>query len=252
MPGPAAVLLVDDARPERDAVAAGLAASGFVVRTARDGSDALRTLAEVPAHAVVLRHGTDLCRQIRDADAQVGIVVLGPRDSVDDRVAALASGADDCLTHPFALRELVARVEAITRRVVPSGPDTLTYADVRLDRAAHEAWRGDRPLALTDTERRLLARLLERPEVVIGRRELLLGVWGYDPGPTSNCLGVYVGYLRRKLEHDGEPRLLHTVRGTGYVLRTEELRKTRRSPLTDGAEQRLIGQSFCPPPRGAR
>lgn len=252
MPGPATVLVVDEPRPERDVVAGGLAAAGFTVRTARDDADALRALADIPAHAVVLRHGTELCRRIRGTDAQIGIVVLAPRDSVDDRIAALASGADDCLTHPFALRELVARVQAVTRRIVPAGPETLAYADVRLDRAAHLAWRGDRPLALTDTERRLLARLLERPEVVIGRRELLMGVWGYDPGPASNCLGVYVGYLRRKLEHDGEPRVLHTVRGAGYVLRTEELRKRRRSPLTDRADARLIGQSFCPPPQGAR
>lgn len=242
MPCLATVLVVDPPRDERDVVAEALTAAGFAVRTAGDGVAALRALAEQPADAVVLGDAAtppaaESCRRLRDAGVHVGIVAIVARDDVDDRVEALRAGADDCLTATCAMRELVARVEAVTRRTAGAAPEELVYEDLRLDLAGCTAWRGGRPLELTDTERRLLARLLQRPERVVGRRELLLGVWGYDPGPGSNCLGVYVGYLRRKLELGGEPRLVHTVRGTGYVLRaarTEDFRKTPGSPLTDG------------------
>jgi two-component system response regulator MprA len=145
---------------------------------------------------------------------------------VDDRVAGLEAGADDYLVKPFALRELLARVKAMLRRGLreagaAAGGGTLAYDDLRLDRDAHQAWRGERRLALTRTEFLLLECFLEHPEHVLGRSQMLLRVWGYDFGADSNSLGVYMGYLRRKLEEGGEPRLLQTVRGVGYVLRRE-------------------------------
>ncbi|MBJ7328644.1 MAG: response regulator transcription factor [Solirubrobacteraceae bacterium] len=221
------VLLADAPRADRQTLQHALVGEGFDVRTVADGLAALAVLVEHPPHAVVIGDGlplvgsAELCRRIRTADAEVGIVVLARSDRVDDRVEALRAGADDCIASPYALREVVARVEAVSRRArVVDGADQLIYADVRLDRAGHTAWRGERRLDLTRTEFRLLGRLLANPEVVHGRSELLTGVWGYDPGAASNSLGVYVGYLRRKLEAAGEPRVVHTVRGAGYVLRT--------------------------------
>lgn len=253
MPPPATVLLVAPPGRERDVLAAALTAGGFLVGTAESTAGALLALAGRSAHAVVLAVADlEACRRIRDADPQIGIIAVAPRDTVDDRIAALTAGADDCLTRPYAARELVARAHALTRRVTAGQAEALTYADVRIDPDAHAAWRGERALDLTATELRLLTRLLERPEAVRTRRELLLGVWGYDPGPASNCLGVYIGYVRRKLELAGEPRLVHTVRGAGYVLRApEELRKNGSSALTAGADPRLIPQ-FCPSSEGAR
>lgn len=253
MPPPATVLLVAPPGRERDVLAAALTAGGFRVGTAESTAGALLGLAGRSAHAVVLSApDLDACRRIRDADPRIGIIAVASRDTVDDRIAALTAGADDCLTRPYAARELVARAHALTRRMIAGETDEFAYADIRIDPDAHAAWRGDRRLDLTATELRLLTRLLERPEAVRTRRELLLGVWGYDPGPASNCLGVYIGYLRRKLELAGEPRLVHTVRGAGYVLRaTEELRKSGSSALTTGADRRLIPQ-FCPSSEGAR
>lgn len=230
MSGRPALLVVAPHGSARDELADDLTAAGHKVRTA---GDAVAGLRDKPAGAVVLESGPEAVRRVRAAHPALAVVAIAARDSVDDRCALLAAGADDCVHRPFAVRELVVRLEAVMRRTAPPA-GALAYADVRLDLDAAAAWRGDRPLALTDTERRLLARLLERPEKVVARRDLLLGVWGYDPGPASNCLGVYVGYLRRKLELGGEPRLVHTVRGAGYVLRTEELRKSPRSSLTHG------------------
>lgn len=246
-------MLVAPPGRERDVLTAALTAGGFSVRAAASTAGALLGLAGSPAHAVVLAvPDLDACRRIRQADTQVGIIAVAARDAVDDRIAALTAGADDCLTRPYAARELVARAHALTRRLTAGRGDTLVYADVRIDRDAHAAWRGDRALGLTATELRLLTRLMEQPEALHTRRDLLLGVWGYDPGPASNCLGVYVGYVRRKLELGGEPRLVHTVRGAGYVLRaSEELRKNGAFVLTTAADERPIPQ-FCPSSEGAR
>ena len=159
------------------------------------------------------------CRRLRDSADQVPVLALTP-GAVEERVGLLDAGADDCLSKPFASRELMSRLRAVQRRTMaPREPTLLEYADLRVDVGARQAWRGGRDLELTPTEFALLALLTERAELVIGRREILISVWGYDFGPDFGSLGVYVGYVRRKLEAAGEPRLLQTVRGVGYVLR---------------------------------
>jgi two-component system, OmpR family, response regulator MprA len=147
--------------------------------------------------------------------------MLTARDAVDDRVAGLDAGADDYLSKPFSLRELMARLRALMRRTEAAEEPQLRYADLTLDRRTRDVRRGDRALDLTRTEFSLLELLMEHPRVVLSRSQIFEHVWGYDFGPTSNSLGVYVGYLRRKLEADGEPRLIQTVRGVGYSLRQE-------------------------------
>ena len=149
--------------------------------------------------------------------------MLTARDSVGDRVAGLDAGADDYLTKPFALEELFARLRALLRRSAPAAPAALAFADVRLDPDTREVWRGARPLRLTRTEFAILEAFLRHPRQVIGRAALFEQVWGYDFGEGSNSIHVYLGYLRRKLEAEGEPRLLHTVRGVGFVLREDPL-----------------------------
>jgi two-component system response regulator MprA len=161
-----------------------------------------------------------VCRRLRDGGDRTPVLMLTAREQVDDRVAGLDAGADDYLVKPFALRELLARVRALLRR---SGDDeqerSLAFEDLRLDCLAHEAWRGERLLALTRTEFLLLEMFMRHPRQVLTRSAIFEHVWGYDFGSTSNSLGVYMGYLRRKTEVGDEPRLLHTVRGVGYVLR---------------------------------
>ena len=148
------------------------------------------------------------------------MLLLTARDAVDDRVAGLDAGADDYLVKPFALRELHARLRALLRRAGPGADGgALRFADLALDPSTREVHRGDRPVELTRTEFLLLELFLAHPRQVLGRAQIFDHVWGYDFGPTSNALAVYVGYLRRKTEEGGEPRLLHTVRGVGYVLR---------------------------------
>ena len=145
--------------------------------------------------------------------------MLTARDAIDDRVAGLDAGADDYLVKPFALRELLARLRALLRRVEEPARTELRFADLALDPRAHQVRRGDREIELSRTEFALLQLFLEHPRQVLSRSQLFERVWGYDFGATSNALGVYMGYLRRKTEAGGEPRLLHTVRGVGYVLR---------------------------------
>jgi two-component system response regulator MprA len=147
------------------------------------------------------------------------ILMLTARDEISDRVAGLDAGADDYLVKPFALEELFARVRALLRRTAPDEVEVLRFADLQLDLVAHEAHRGDRPLELTRTEFLLLELFLRNPKRVLTREIIFERVWGYDFGPTSNSLEVYVGYLRRKTEAEGEPRLIQTVRGVGYVLK---------------------------------
>jgi two-component system response regulator MprA len=146
--------------------------------------------------------------------------MLTARDAIDDRVAGLDAGADDYLVKPFALRELLARLRALLRRV-ETPAQRLRFADLALDPASRDVWRGDRRIELTRTEYGLLELFLAHPRQVLTRSQIFEQVWGYDFGATSNALGVYVGYLRRKTEAAGEPRLLHTVRGVGYVLREQ-------------------------------
>jgi two-component system response regulator MprA len=146
------------------------------------------------------------------------VLMLTARDAIDDRVAGLDAGADDYLVKPFALKEPQARLRALLRRI-EGGGETLAYDDLTMNLAAHEVQRGGRRIDLTRTEFALLRLFLEHPEQVLSRSQIFERVWGYDFGATSNTLGVYIGYLRRKLEEGDEPRLLHTVRGVGYILR---------------------------------
>ena len=164
--------------------------------------------------------GLEVCREIRARGSRIPILMLTARDAVADRVEGLEAGADDYLVKPFALEELLARVRALLRRTSGSvGESPLTFADLLLDPVTYAVKRGDRTLELTRTEHLLLEFLLENPRRVLSRELIFERVWHYDFGPRSKALDVYIGYLRRKTEAGGEPRLIHTVRGVGYVLR---------------------------------
>lgn len=222
------ILVVDDEPAVRRSVALALELEDYAVRAVEHGLDALRALAEEPADALVLDvampylDGIELCRRLRAAGDRTPILMLTARDAVDDRVAGLEAGADDYLLKPFALRELVARLRAIMRRAAPGAGDAvLALGDLRLDTAGHRAYRGDRLVDLTRTEYLLLECFLRHPRQVLSRSQIFEMVWGYDFGSDSNSLGVYIGYLRRKTEAAGEPRMIHTVRSVGYVLRED-------------------------------
>jgi two-component system response regulator MprA len=218
------VLVVDDEPSVRSALQRALALERYDVQLAEDGQQALDTLAEGVVDAIVLDvmmpriDGLEVCRRLRAAGDRTPVLMLTARDAIDDRVDGLDAGADDYLVKPFALRELNARLRALLRRVEPGGP-TLAFGDLVLDSSAHEVRRGARRIELSRTEFSLLELFLEHPRQVLTRSTLFERVWGYDFGATSNALGVYIGYLRRKTEAGGERRLLHTVRGVGYVLR---------------------------------
>ncbi len=222
----ARVLVVDDEPAVRRALERALKLDSYEVDMAADGEEALDAMASNPADAVILDvamprlDGLEVCRRMRAAGDRTPILMLTARDAIDDRVKGLDVGADDYLVKPFALRELQARLRALLRRTTESGDgEILRYADLELDPVAHEVHRGDRPIELSKTEFLLLELFLRHPRQVLTRTTIFENVWGYDFGPTSNALGVYMGYLRRKTEVDGESRLLHTVRGVGYVLR---------------------------------
>ena len=220
------ILVVDDEPAVREAVERALRLDGHDVLLAADGHEARDTLDSRAPDAVVLDvlmprvDGLELCRQMRQRGDRTPVLMLTARDAVSDRVAGLDAGADDYLIKPFALEELLARVRALLRRASP-GDDRrpLRFADVMLDPLAHEVHRGERPIELTRTEFLLLDLFLRHPRQVLTRSVIFENVWGYDFGPRSNSLEVYMGYLRRKTEAGGEPRLLHTVRGVGYVLK---------------------------------
>jgi two-component system response regulator MprA len=218
------ILVVDDEPAVRSALERALALERYDVELATDGLEALDRLAAGPVDAIILdvamprMDGLQVARRLREAGDRTPVLMLTARDAIDDRVAGLDAGADDYLVKPFALRELQARLRALLRRV-ETGSDPLRYADLVLDPTAHEVRRGDRRIELTRTEYALLELFLRHPRQVLTRSQIFEDVWGYDLGATSNALGVYIGYLRRKTEADGEPRLLHTVRGVGYVLR---------------------------------
>jgi two-component system, OmpR family, response regulator MprA len=223
----ARILVVDDEPAVQVALSRALALERYDVAQARDGRAALERLSSEPYEVVILdvsmphMDGLEVCRRLRDAGDRTPVLMLTAREQIDDRVAGLDAGADDYLVKPFALRELMARVRALLRRTDSEDEqqDELVFEDLRLDRLAHEAWRGQRVLQLTRTEFVLLEMFLRHPRQVLSRSAIFEHVWGYDFGATSNSLGVYMGYLRRKTEADGEPRVLHTVRGVGYVLR---------------------------------
>jgi two-component system response regulator MprA len=222
----ARILVVDDEPAVQQALSRALALEHYDVALAGDGGDALRALGDGSYDAVILDvsmpvlDGLEVCRRVRAGGDRTPVLMLTAREQVDDRVAGLDAGADDYLTKPFALRELMARVRALLRRAEDGEQEqTLRFADLCLDRVAHEAWRGERALSLTRTEFLLLELFLRHPRQVLTRSVIFEEVWGYDFGASSNSLGVYMGYLRRKTEAGGEPRLLHTVRGVGYVLR---------------------------------
>jgi two-component system, OmpR family, response regulator MprA len=220
------VLVVDDELAVRNSLSRALNLERYHVDLAQDGQEALDRVAGARYDAIVLDvsmpqlDGLEACRRMRAAGDRTPVLMLTARDSVDDRVAGLDAGADDYLVKPFALRELQARLRALLRRI--DGPsDELRFGDLRLEPATRDVWRADRRLELSRTEYALLELFLRHPRQVLERSTVFEQVWGYDFGATSNVLGVYMGYLRRKTEAGGEPRLLHTVRGVGYILREE-------------------------------
>ncbi len=222
------ILVVDDDRAVRESLRRSLQFNGYEVEVASDGAEALARVSAVAPDALVVDvmmprlDGLETTRALRAAGSDLPILVLTARDAVTDRVAGLDAGADDYLTKPFALEELLARLRALLRRVVVSegSPEpVLRFADLSLDPATREVRRGGRAMSLTRTEFSLLELLMRRPRHVLDRAYILEEVWGYDFPTTANSLEVYIGYLRRKTEAEGEPRLLHTVRGVGYVLR---------------------------------
>ena len=222
----ARILVVDDEPAVQNALSRALALERYDVAQAVDGRQALECLQRAAYEVVILDvsmpyvDGLEVCRRLRDGGDRTPVLMLTAREQVEDRVAGLDAGADDYLVKPFALRELLARVRALLRRAGDDEhEDALTFDDLRLDRLSHEAWRGERLLALTRTEFLLLEMFMRHPRQVLTRSAIFEHVWGYDFGATSNSLGVYMGYLRRKTEVGDEPRLLHTVRGIGYVLR---------------------------------
>ena len=223
------ILVVDDDRAVRESLRRSLSFNGYTVDLATDGQDALEQVGVNRPDAMVLDvmmprvDGLEVCRRLRSTGDDLPILVLTARDSVSERVAGLDAGADDYLPKPFALEELLARLRALLRRASPdpnrAAEETLSFADLTLNPDTREVTRGDRPISLTRTEFALMEMLMANPRRVLTRSRILEEVWGYDFPTSGNALEVYVGYLRRKTEADGEPRLIHTVRGVGYVLR---------------------------------
>jgi two-component system, OmpR family, response regulator MprA len=226
------VLVVDDDKAVRESLRRSLEFNGYAVSLASDGAEALAGLSglangmgpDVVVMDVMMPRldGIETTKALRQAGNDVPVLVLTARDAVGDRVEGLDAGADDYLTKPFALQELLARLRALLRRVVPpegDDPEVLTFSDLSMDLASREVRRGARQMELTRTEFTLLEMFLRRPRRVLERSFILEEVWGYDFPTTANSLEVYVGYLRRKTEAEDEPRLIHTVRGVGYVLK---------------------------------
>ncbi|MFI7420593.1 response regulator transcription factor [Nonomuraea sp. NPDC049684] len=229
MTEPARLLVVDDEPALREALQSSLEFEGYRVGTANDGQAALEALAAGSYEAVLLDvmmprlDGLTTCRRLRAQGNHIPVLMLTARDAVGDRVSGLDAGADDYLVKPFELDELLARVRALLRRgalnAASADGGTLSYGDLRMDPATREVTRGARALDLTRTEYLLMELFLAHPRQVLTRDQILNEVWGFDFEPTSNSLDVYVMYLRRKTEAGGEPRVIHTVRGVGYVLR---------------------------------
>jgi two-component system, OmpR family, response regulator MprA len=219
------VLVVDDDPAVSGALNRALRLEGYDVSLAADGTHALEEVAVRPPDAVILDiglpvvDGLEVCRRLRAADNDTPVLMLTARDAINDRVQGLDAGADDYLVKPFALAELLARLRALLRRRPDDPGEELHFADLRLDPVTREAHRADRQFTLTRIEFDLLELLLRHPRQVLTRELILDRVWGYTFDSGTNSLAVYVGYLRRKTEAGGEPRLIHTARGVGYVLR---------------------------------
>ena len=222
------LLVVEDDPQVRAMLTRALGYEGFEIVTAPDAATAMACFRAARPDLLLLDlllpddDGVEVCRRLRTAGEQVPILMLTARDTVRDRIVGLEAGADDYLVKPFSTAELVARVRALLRRArdLAAGPRR-RFADLTLDASTHEVQRGDRPLELTRREFDLLALLMDNPGAVMPRERLLTDAWGFASNVETNAVDVYVGYLRRKLEEGGEPRLIHTVRGVGYVLRQE-------------------------------
>ena len=248
------ILVVDDEPAVREALRAGLEFEGYQVTTAADGLGALEAIAKAMPDALVLdvmmprMDGLTVLRRLRSFNPTLPVLLLTARDTVGDRVTGLDVGADDYLAKPFDLDELFARIRAILRRgallteaaqAAEEPEEMLEYQDLRMDLLTRDVLRGERHIELTRTEFSLLEMFLRHPRQVLAREQLLTSIWGFDFGPTSNSLDVYVMYLRRKTEAGGEPRLLHTVRGVGYVLRAETAagqQADKSQPASTGAD----------------
>jgi two-component system response regulator MprA len=223
------ILVVDDERAVRESLRRALELEGYDVQLAEDGAHAIERLGGENGgpDAVILDilmpgiDGIEVCRYLRRTGNTTPVLMLTARDGVGDRVAGLDAGADDYLVTPFALEELLARVRALLRRATPGPDEVLRFADVELSASRREVVRAGEPIELTRTEFNLLELFLRNPRQVLTRSVIFERVWGYDFGFASNSLDVYIGYLRRKTEAGGRPRLIHTVRGVGYALREE-------------------------------
>ena len=219
------ILVVDDERAVRESLGRALELEGYDVELAADGGEALYRLEAVQPDAVILDvlmpglDGLEVARRVRKTGNRVPLLMLTAREAVQDRVAGLDAGADDYVTKPFALEELVARLRALLRRSIDGGGEVLRFADLDLNTGTREVFRGGDPIELTRTEFSLLELFLRNPRQVLTRSVIFERVWGYDFGFASNSLDVYIGYLRRKTEAGDKPRLIQTVRGVGYALR---------------------------------
>lgn len=224
------ILVVDDEQAVRDSLRRSLSFNGYDVSLAEDGVEAVESIEREQPDLVILdvmmprMDGLEVCRTLRSSGYDRPILVLTARDGVSDRVAGLDAGADDYLPKPFALEELLARVRSLMRRAAAesiggSDAQELVFEDLRLDPETRDVTRGERFISLTRTEFALLQLLMSNPRRVLSRTTILEEVWGYDFPTSGNALEVYIGYLRRKTEAEGENRLIHTVRGVGYVLR---------------------------------
>jgi two-component system response regulator MprA len=220
------ILVVDDERAVRESLRRALELEGYEIELAADGREALERLqADSQPDALILDvlmpgvDGLEVCRRLRRAGSRLPVLMLTARDAVENRVAGLDAGADDYVTKPFALEELLARIRALLRRTSNGAGEVLRFADLELDPGTREVRRGGELIELTRTEFSLLELFMRNPRQVLTRSIIFERVWGYDFGYGSNSLDVYVGYLRRKTEAGGKPRLIHTVRGVGYALR---------------------------------
>ena len=220
------ILVIEDEERILTFLRRGLIYEGYRVETATDGASGLASARDNPPDLVILDwmlpgiDGLEVCRRLRAASS-VPILMLTAKDAVSDRVQGLDAGADDYLVKPFALDEVLARIRALLRRAKPEGPEVLAFSDLQLDTGTHQAFRGEAPIDLTAKEYELLELFLRHPRQVLTREQIYDRVWGYDFGGESNIIEVYVRYLRQKTEAGGGARLIHTVRGVGYVLREE-------------------------------
>jgi two-component system response regulator MprA len=221
----ASILVVDDEPGVRESLTRALGLERYEVTEAEDGQAALERIAERAWDAIVLDvsmpepDGLEVCRRLRGMGDRTPVLMLTARDAIDDRVAGLDAGADDYLVKPFALKELLARLRALIRRVEPREESVLRFADLELDLGTREASRAGEAIELTKTEFALLELFMRNPRQVLSRAQIYESVWGYDFGAASNSLGVYIGYLRRKTEAAGRSRLINTAHGVGYALR---------------------------------